>query len=121
MPLPRHVFAPAFRHRRLGWFFALLVGIMVYLASFATAGEAALSAATFTWDKNMESRLTVEIPPVGDEASVSQPDRIQKVLAALKTLPGVESADVVPDEETTRLLKPWISSPVCFRPCRYLR
>lgn len=111
MPLPAYVFAPAFRHRRLGWLFVLLVAMMVYLASFATAAEATLSAVTFTWDKNMEGLLTVEIPPVDDESSIPQTERVQKVLAALKNLPGVEDATVVPDEETTRLLKPWIAQP----------
>lgn len=111
MPLPRHVFAPAFRHRRLGWFFTLLVGIMVYLASFSMAAEAALSVMTFTWDKDMESRLTIEIPAADDESSVSQPERIQKVLDVLGTMPDVARAATVPDEETTRLLKPWIGQP----------
>src|SRR5271154_7021430 len=111
MPLPRHVFAPAFRHRRLGWFFALLVGIMVYLASFATAAEATLSMMTVTWDRDMESRLTVEIPAVDDEASTPQPERVAQVLAVLRAMPGVERATPLSEDETARLLKPWIKQP----------
>jgi cell division transport system permease protein len=111
MPLPAHVFAPAFRHRRLGWLFALLVAMMVYLASFATAAEATLSALTFTWDKDMESRLTVEIPPADAQSAIPQSERVQKVVTALEGLPGVDSVTVVPDEETVRLLRPWIAQP----------
>lgn len=109
MPLPHHVFAPAFRHRKLGWFFTLLVGIMVYLASFAAASEATLSAVTFTWDKDMESRLTVEIPQADDESSLPQTDRVERILAALLRMPEVETASAVPQEDAMRLLKPWIN------------
>ncbi|MDP9127034.1 MAG: hypothetical protein M3N08_02075 [Pseudomonadota bacterium] len=108
MPLPHHVFAPAFRHRRLGWFFTLLVGIMVYLASFATAAEMGLFAVTFTWDKHMESRMTIEIPAVDDESSTAQPDRVAAVLNVLRNRPEVERAAAVPEEDTARLLAPWI-------------
>ena len=115
MALPSHIFTPAFRHRRLGWFFAALVGIMVYLATFATATEAALSIITFTWDKGMESRLTVEIPAVDDESSVAQPERVRQVLAVLHAMPDVANAVAVPDDETLRLLKPWIGQPELLR------
>ncbi len=111
MALPRHIFAPAFRHQRLGWLFAALIGILVYVASFAMAAEATLSAITFTWDKGMETRMTVEIPAVNDESSVSQADRVRQVTSILRAMPEVTSVTPVADEETARLLKPWISSP----------
>ncbi|MDX2027864.1 MAG: FtsX-like permease family protein [Alphaproteobacteria bacterium] len=108
MALPNHIFAPAFRHRGLGWFLALLVGIMVYLASFAMAAEAGLSVMTFRWDRNMSSRLTVEIPPADDESSTPQSERVKQVLEKLRGMPDIKKVVPLPDSETAELLKPWI-------------
>lgn len=111
MALPRTLFAPAFRYQYLRWFFAALVGIMVYVATFATATEATLSALTLTWDMKAQSQLTVEIPPIGDEAAQSQEERVQQALALLRPIPGIKSATALPEEETRQLLKPWIDQP----------
>ncbi len=108
MALPRHIFAPAFRQRQLGWSYALMIGIMVYFATFAVAGEAVLSMTSFTWDKNMANRVTIEIPAVDDESSTPQADRVKQTLSTLKGMPAIASATSMPEEETARLLKPWI-------------
>ena len=111
MPLPRAFFAPSFRQNRLGWYFAVLVGIMAFLASFALAAEAGLSAYTYRWDRNMQNRLTVEIPAVDDEATVTQADRVQQALALIRATPGVAKATALPDAATAQLLAPWIDQP----------
>jgi len=111
MSLPRHIFAPAFRHQKLSWFFAALVGVMVYVATFAMAAEATLSAMTVTWDKGMETRMTIEIPAVDDESGRPQADRIQQTIAVLRAMPDIVSIRAVPEDETLTLLKPWISQP----------
>ena len=115
MALPKHIFAPAFRQQHLSWFFAALVGIMVYVATFLMAGEATLSAITFTWDKGIENRMTIELPSVDDEASEPQAERIRQVTALLHAVPDIELVTVVPDDETARLLKPWINQPELLR------
>lgn len=111
MALPRSLFTPAFRYQHLNWFFVVLVGIMVFVATFATAANVTLSAITLTWDKSAQTHLTVEIPAVEDEASVPQADRVKQTLDILHAIPGLSSATLLPDSETTRLLKPWISQP----------
>ncbi len=111
MALPRSVFSPAFRYQHLSWFFVALVGIMVYVATFATAAEATLSAITLTWDTGVESRLTIEIPAVEDEANMPQIERVRQTLAILKAQPDIALVMPLPDDEAARLLKPWISQP----------
>ena len=111
MSLPRHFFAPSFRHQQLGRFFALLVGLMVFLASFAMIAETALSLATLTWDQGMSRRLTVEIPAVGDESSMPQTERVRQSLSILRAMKGIISATALPDREAEDLLKPWIDQP----------
>lgn len=111
MALPRALFSPAFRYQHLSWFFIALVGIMVYVATFATATEATLSAITLTWDMSAQSRSTVEIPAVEDESTVSQADRIKQTLDILHAIPGITAVKSLPDDEAARLLKPWINQP----------
>jgi cell division transport system permease protein len=75
------------------------------------AAEATLSVITFTWDKGMESRMTVEIPAVDDEATTPQTERVRQAMAILHAMPNVATVTQVPDDEAMRLLKPWITQP----------
>jgi cell division transport system permease protein len=111
MALPRQFFAPSFRHRRLGAYLALSVGIMVYVAVLVTAAEASLSAIALAGHRDLESRLTVEIPAVNEEASLSQSERVKLALSILRAIPGVTRAAPVRDDEAARLLEPWIGDP----------
>ena len=111
MSIPTKLFAPSFRHQKLGWFLAIMVGIMVYVATFAMSAEATLSAITFTWDRGMQSRMTIEIPATDDESSTPQTDRVAQVMNVLHAMPQVAVALPLPDDEAIRLLKPWINQP----------
>lgn len=111
MPLPRHLFTPAFRHRHLGRSFAAIVGIMVFLASFAVAAEAIFLTAGYLWGKTIETRLTVEIPAVGDEASTPQAERVRQAISILRAMPEVERAIPLSDDSVAQLLRPWFDEP----------
>lgn len=111
MSIPRQLFTPAFQHQHLGRSFATIVGIMVFIASFAMAAEAVLMTASYLWGQTMENRITVEIPAVGDEASMPQAERIKQVLSVLRALPNVELAVPLSDSEVERLLSPWFDKP----------
>jgi cell division transport system permease protein len=108
MPLPRDVFQPAFAHNRLGGLYAFLIGAMVFVASFAAATETALSLSTLSWNRDMQSRMTVELPPIEDEAATTQAERVTQVLSILRAQPDIESATPVSEDDMARLLKPWI-------------
>lgn len=111
MALPYKFFEPSFRHRRLGIFLSVIVGVMVFMATFTMSAEATLSATTLAWNNDLNSRLTVEIPAVDDESSTTQPERVKQALSILRAMPGVASATAVNDNEASRLLKPWIADP----------
>jgi len=111
MSLPRHLFTPAFRHQHLGRSFAVIVCIMVFIATFATAGEAALLTLGYVWGEAADNRITVEIPAIGDEASVPQAERVKQATNILRGLPGVGFVMPLSDEEVGRLLNPWFSQP----------
>ncbi len=109
MALPRHLFTPSFRQQHLGRSFAAIVGIMVFIASFATAAEAALLTVSYLWGQTIETRLTVEIPAVGDEAAQPQAERVKQATGIIRAIPGVGFAMPMADDEVTRLLEPWFN------------
>ncbi|MDD4616231.1 MAG: hypothetical protein PHW76_03830 [Alphaproteobacteria bacterium] len=111
MSLPRHLFTPSFRHQHLGRSLAAIVGIMVFIATFAVAAEAVLLTAGYLWGRNLETRLTVEIPAVGDEATLPQAERVRQALSILRAMPQVAQASPVSDGDVTRLLEPWFDEP----------
>lgn len=115
MALPRQFFAPSFRHRRLGMFLSMIVGVMVYMAAFVMAAEASLSTITLAWNRDLQSRLTVEIPAVDDEASMPQAERVKQALAILRAMPGLTHITSVRDDEAARLLEPWINDPAILK------
>ena len=105
------LFAPSFRHQKLGWLFIAIVVIMVYLATFAMAAEAALSSISLSRNEGLANHLTVEIPAVEDEATTPQSERVKQALAVLRATPDITDVRQVPEEETIRLLEPWIAQP----------
>ena len=111
MTIPTKLFAPSLRHRKLGLFLTIMVGLMVYVATFAMSAEATLSAITFRWDRGMQSRMTVEIPAADDDNQTTQAERVKQVMNLLQAIPQIERAIALPDSEVTRLLTPWIDQP----------
>ncbi|MDD3029093.1 MAG: hypothetical protein PHS57_02260 [Alphaproteobacteria bacterium] len=111
MSLPRHLFSSAFRHHHLGRSFAVIVGIMVFIATFATVAEVLLVTTSYIWGRSVETRLTVEIPDLGDEASLSQAERLAQALAVLKALPNVKSVTPLQTDDVEKLLSPWFNKP----------
>ncbi|MDD3370996.1 MAG: hypothetical protein PHE27_04115, partial [Alphaproteobacteria bacterium] len=111
MSLPRHLFTPSFRHQHLGRSLAVIVGIMVFIASFAVAAETVLLTASYLWGRAVDTRMTVEIPAVGDETSMSQPERIKQALAILRAMPELSAVVPLADKDVSELLEPWFKDP----------
>jgi cell division transport system permease protein len=107
MSIPANLFATAFREQRLGLMFAVLVAVMVYIASLAVAAEGALALFTSGWSMNVHSRLTVEVPfPEGN--APSQGKRVKKISDFLQSLPDVAQVSPLSEGDIARLLKPWV-------------
>src|ERR1700761_7258941 len=111
MSLPKPFFEPSFRYRHNGLFFAILVGALVFLATFVASAEMALFGSALTWDRGLGGSYTVEIPAVADESSTPESDRLKQALAVLRAMPYVASVTPLPEDDAYRLLKPWISQP----------
>ncbi len=115
MALPDNLFATAFRQQRLGLMFAAIMAIMVYLATLALAAQISIAKMAFVWSHDLQGSFTIEIPPSPSDAPKAQVERTQKIVSALRTLPGVAEVMPLSDEETAQLLKPWINEPAVLR------
>jgi cell division transport system permease protein len=88
------------------WFAPWLVALMVYLASLAGIGLILVDETLRASENLLAGRLTVQVPA---EASAA---RIETILAVLRQTPGIRSAHLLTPSETSRLLEPWLGSPV---------
>ncbi len=107
MALPDSLFSFAFRRQHLGRAFVSVVGMMVFIASFAAAAETALLIQGFLWGRAVESRLTIQIPAVGDEAPTNQAERVKQAISLLRGLPEAASVTPLAESDVLKLLQPW--------------
>ena len=93
--------------RYLPW----IIAFMVFLAVLALAAAMAVSAAIDSWGKGLQGTLTVQVPPsVTDDAGTDAEDRLAQVADILRGTAGVESARVLPEDESRALLDPWLGA-----------
>ncbi len=107
MNVPANLFTSAFREQRLGLMFTVLVAALVYLASLAVAAQGGLAVVSSGWSRNVQGRLTVEVPFPDDGNAQAHNDHVKKITAALKAMPDVTSVAPLSDSEIASLLKPW--------------
>ncbi|MBT4888542.1 MAG: cell division protein [Rhodospirillales bacterium] len=91
-------------------FLPLLIAFMVYLAILAVAGIMVLNHSIERWDKGISGTLTVQIPPPQDSAinSDATTSAVNDALRVLSNTPGVLNAEVLAEDETLELLRPWL-------------
>jgi cell division transport system permease protein len=114
------------------------IAVMTFLAALALAGAMAMGSATARWKNALAADLTVQIPPLSDEAADAgsaapakarrdadakaaaesaagddaEDARIAKAIALLEATPGVISARALGTREVAALLRPWLGSGV---------
>ena len=87
-------------------FLPWIIALVVYLAAMGGTGLIWLGDALSRWDASLASALTLQIP-----ADTSQP-RIDMTLGALRQTKGVISAQLLPPDQTGKLLQPWLGDSV---------
>ncbi|HML11024.1 MAG TPA: hypothetical protein VK432_09195 [Stellaceae bacterium] len=87
-------------------FLPWIIAPMVYLAAVGGIGLIWLRDALNQWNVSLESALTLQIP-----ADTTQP-RIDMALGALRQTKGVTSAQLLQQEQTAKLLQPWLGTDV---------
>lgn len=87
-----------------GRFLPWIIALMVYLAAIGGVGLIWLSDTLGKWDASLSSALTLQAP-----ADTSQP-RLEMALGALRQTKGVVAARLLQQDETAKLLQPWLGN-----------
>ena len=91
-----------------GIFLPTIIGFMIFLAGLALACSMALDNFLTRWRIQIESALTVELPPIDGESAEAAAARRQAAVKAIAATPGAEELHLLTEAERTRLLSPWL-------------
>ena len=93
-----------------GGFLPWIVGLMVYLAALALAGAVLADGLVERWRSDLADAVTVQVFPQDEPGALTQPARVEEAVRFLEVMPGIASAEPVPQAEIVRLLDPWLGS-----------
>jgi len=87
----------------------LVVAIMSFLACLTVGAVALVDAAADSWRSDIGREVTIQIRPLDDADTGAAVDR---AVALAEAMPGVGTVRAVSEDETKRLLEPWLGSGV---------
>ncbi len=82
-----------------------VIAIMMFLTVLAAAAGLALGNAAATLDASLQGRLTVQI---SEASAVIREARVRRAVAELRGLAAVSDVRIVPEEQLTEMLAPWL-------------
>lgn len=83
----------------------LVIAIMTFLAGFTIAVVSVIERAADAWASDIGREVTIEIRPLDGVAVDAE---VEKAVALAQEFPGVGGARSISDDETKRLLEPWL-------------
>ena len=90
-------------------FIPWLVAIMVFLGILAISGVTIFDTILSGWSRTVTGTLTIQIPALpSDQFDSEKSDRADRVVAALQSVPSIQSARVLTESELDALLSPWL-------------
>ncbi|MBL4756967.1 MAG: ABC transporter permease [Rhizobiales bacterium] len=95
----------------IGRALVLVTAIMCFLACLALGTAWAVHRASIAWTSEAASELTLQIKPVD---GLDMADEINKAMRHLGTVSGVVRAEPISNEETRKLLEPWLGADLDF-------
>lgn len=87
----------------------LVIAIMTFLAGLTVGAVTLVDGAARAWQSDIGREVTIEVRPLD---GVRQDGEIDKAVALAQEFPGVGGARALSDEETRRLLEPWLGTGV---------
>jgi cell division transport system permease protein len=87
-----------------------LVAAMAFLAALAVAGWTGAAVLTKHWESGAGSTLTVQVPGAEEPDTAGSATRLTAVRALLIEARGVESANILSDDQVNALLRPWLGA-----------
>lgn len=87
----------------------LVIAIMTFLAGLTITGVSMVRDAAEVWESDIGREVTVEVRPM-DGTDIA--NEVAKAVALAQEFPGVAGARGLSDDETRRLLEPWLGTGV---------
>jgi cell division transport system permease protein len=89
----------------------VVIGVMAFLAALALGASLVADRAAEGWRAGLSGRLTVQVlPPEHGAPNPALAQETAAALAVLRSTEGVVHADEVSQEETLKLVEPWLGS-----------
>ena len=89
----------------------VVIGVMAFLAALALGASLVADRAAEGWRAGLSGRLTVQVlPPEHGAPNPALAPETDAALAVLRNTDGVVHADEVSQEETLKLVEPWLGS-----------
>ena len=89
----------------------VVIGVMAFLAALALGASLVADRAAEGWRAGLSGRLTVQVlPPENGAPNPALAQETDAALAVLRSTDGVVHADEVSQEETLKLVEPWLGS-----------
>ncbi|WP_083656534.1 cell division protein FtsX [Mongoliimonas terrestris] len=85
----------------------LVIAIMTFLASLTIGAVTMVNDAAEAWQSDIGREVTIEVRP---QDGVALAGELSKAAALAAEFPGVGGARALSDEETRRLLEPWLGA-----------
>ncbi len=83
----------------------IVVSTMCYLAVLAIIANILIYKSVETWTSDVAKQVTVQLKPVDGE---SMDEQIKNARTILDSTPGISSTSILSNEESLRLLEPWL-------------
>ena len=86
----------------------LVIGVMAFLAALTLGAALVANRAAESWRVGLTGRVTVQILP--SEKSRSIEAETQSALRVLRAAPGIAHANLISEQQTLDLVKPWLGA-----------
>ena len=89
----------------------VVIGVMAFLAALAIGASLIADRAAEGWRAGLSGRLTVQVlPPENGAPNPALAQETDAALAVLRSTDGVVHADEVSEDDTLKLVEPWLGS-----------
>ena len=86
-----------------------VLAIMSFLACITVGSVAVIATAAADWRSDISGEITVQVRPLD---GVDVTGSVASAIEVIRATPGVESANVMSDQELRELLEPWLGGDV---------
>ena len=90
----------------------VVIGIMTFLGGLAIGAVQCINKTAQNWENQLIKEATIQIQPI---EGLDTQERLNAAAHLVKNFPSVRQAQIITEEETAKLLKPWLGDHIDFK------